>query len=524
MGTITAAELQPYFVQNGSSAAPAATSPAPVKISPRTYAFGLWQFIIHKESGLAVIDGINRDGLLKHINSEGYFKRYRKDNTFQYIREQHNIIEAVEISQIRDSVTSFVRQTQNMNFEYSGLTFQATAEKQRETFLRSSPSLFNDSILGHLPNHNKPLLHDTETTMYFPFQNCVVSVTESSVKVMQYNELPDLCIWNDHIINKSFSVNNTASQYATFIDNVCNNEPDRVNAFRSAIGYLMHNYSNPTTSRAVIAYDQQLTGKSEPSGGSGKGIFNQAIKQLRNVASIDGKKVQENNRFSYQRVTERTQVICFDDVKPDFDFLTLNSNLTEGWTIEHKNKPSFRFEPTDNPKTYITSNTILKAEGSTAERRQFIIEFSDHYSKLVKQNLEPIIHVHGCTFFSSDWSLNEWNRFFSFMLNCAKYYLESGLQFYKLRAVSQNKLMQSTSDDFAEWIKNQSLNEGSEINISERFAEFKSIYYGEDSEFKQRTFTNWLKAYALGLNCKLIINSKGSNNSKQSIGKFENRN
>ncbi len=518
-------DLQQFYVNQDAplpEASPKVHLPAqhPIKISPRTYAFGLWQFIINKDSGLAIVDGINRDGFLKHINSKGYFKRYRKDNTFQYISEQENIIQAVEVSQIRDSITSYVNQSKDINFEYKGLTFQSTAEKQRETFFRSSPSLFNDSILGHLPNHDKPLLHDNETAMFFPFQNCVVSVTDECITPMDYSSLPDLCIWKDHIINRTYSEDNSNSQYADFINNVCNSEPDRKNAFRSAIGYLLHNYSYPTTSRAVIAYDQQISGKNEPSGGSGKGVFNQAIAQLRNVASIDGKKVQDNNRFSYQRVTERTQVICFDDVKPDFDFLTLNSNLTEGWTIEHKNKPSFRFAPPDNPKTYITSNTILKAEGTTADRRQFIIEFSDYYSKLVKQNLDPINDVHGGMFFSSDWSLNEWNRFFSFMLNCANYYLKEGLQFYKLVAVSENKLMQSTSDDFAEWIKNQLINVGSEFNISELFADFKATYYGEDSEFKQQTFTKWLKVYALANSWKLELRRKTVEKIKIGIGKM----
>lgn len=504
---------------------PAQPKRTPLKISSRDYAFGIWLFKTNKDSGIAYIDGVNRDGFLKSIIAKGYYKRYRADNTFQYVHEKDNIIQAVEISQIRDSITSDIEQIRDINFDHNGLTFQSTAEKLRETFFRSSPSLFNDAMLGHLPNHVKPLLHDDETTMYFPFENCVVSVTADEITQIDYSELTNFCIWKDHRINKIFNTSdNKPSMYAGFIENVCNNQPDRIKAFQSAIGYLMHNYSYPTTSRAVIAYDEQITGKNEPAGGSGKGVFNQGINQLRSVASIDGKKIQDNNRFSYQRVTERTQVICFDDVKPDFDFLTLNSNLTEGWTIEHKNKPSFRFDPVNNPKTYITSNTILKAEGTTAERRQFIIEFSDHYSKLVKMNKEPIIHVHGCMFFSSEWTPAEWNRFFAFMLNCAKLYLESGLQFYKLRAVIDNKLMQATSDDFAEWIKTQSILKGAEFNISDMFTEFKTMYYGADSDFKQRAFTNWLKIYAGTQNCKLEISYKGSGGNKISIGKLTIRN
>lgn len=487
------------------------------RISPDKFSYGIWIFTTNKDKTLARLDGISRDGFIQLISHMGYYKRYRTDNTFQYIQETDNVIKSVEVSQIRDDVNDYVQHSESINAKWDEIPFIASIEQQKETFLRNSPSLFNDALLGHLPNHDKPILHDAGSEMFFPFQNCIVKVTAEQVLTIKYAEMKNVCIWKEHINNRSYNyaLDFEMAQFASFINNVSSNEEDRIAAIRSATGYLLHNHSNPTTARAVIAYDEQIAGRREPAGGTGKGILNQAIGKLRNIAIIDGKKIKDDNQFSYQMVNERTQIISFDDVRPDFDFQTLNSNLTTGWQIERKRVDAFRFSPQDNPKTYITSNTILRAEGTTAKRRQFIIEFSPFYSRLVAQNIEPIIATHGGMFFT-DWSDQEWDRFFSFMLNCAKYYLANGLQFYKLRAVAENKLIQTTSDDFTEWIKEQAIEPEKEYNISDWFADFKVLYYGNDSDFKQRTFNNWLKSFALTKGWKL--DNKRSNG--KSIGVF----
>ncbi len=475
----------------------------PKRISSKTYVYGIFTWKIVGEN--ALIDGICRDEFLELICKLGFRKRYQPDNSYRYIFEQDNVIKAVELPQIRDAIADLVKTTHNINIEYKGLCFQATAEVQKEIFLRNSPSLINDAVLGHLPNHIKPILRDGDDSMYFAFQNCFVKVTIGDVAVMDYSQLEDRCVWQDHMISRSFNKRQdyAQSKYAQFVMNVANNEDDRVNAFKSAIGYLLHNYSNPTTSRAVIAYDEQLSKINQPEGGSGKGIFNQALQQLRSVAVIDGKKLKPSNQFSYQQVTERTQIISFDDVKSDFDFLMLNSNLTTGWQTEQKFTRAFRFLQKENPKTYITCNTILQAEGSTAKRRQFILEFAPYYLDFVRRNIEPILHVHGGMFFSDDWDEDEWNRFYCYMLDCCRFYLENGLQFYKPRNVAKNKLLQLTSDDFAQWIQTSPFTDRGEFNVKELFQDFKEQYYGDDKDFKQRTFTNWLKIYAETINCAI---------------------
>ncbi len=488
----------------------------PLKLTHKQYAFGIWRFVVKNE--FVALDGIYRDGFLGLLHELGFRKRYRPDNTYQYILEKKNILKAVELSQIRDAITDVVKTAEDIKKEHHGLSFEATAELQKETFFRSSPSLLNDAVLGHLTTHSNPTLKDTAEAMFFPFRNCLAKITKDGASTMDYSELNDMCIWHDHIIHISFikSHDYAQSQYAKFINNVAGGADDRIRAFHSAIGYLLHNHSAPTTARAVIAYDEEISKKNQPQGGSGKGIFNQALMKLRSVAVIDGKKVRPDSQFSYQQVTERTQIISFDDVKSDFDFLMLNSNLTTGWQIEHKHKPAFRFSPKENPKTYITSNTILKAEGSTAQRRQFILEFSPYYLNLVRQNIEPIVHVHGGIFFSDDWDEGEWNRFYSFMLDCCRYYLEVGLQFHKPRALAKNKLLQQTTDDFVEWVQTNPIIINEEFDINQLFNDFKNQYYGGDVDFRQRTFTNWLKKYATTINSDM----QTRRSSGKTYGKF----
>jgi len=481
-----------------------------ITLSPQVFTWGIFKFKIY-QNNTAIIDGIYREGIFNLLKKRGFYKRYRADQTYIFVQETDNIIISVEISQIRDVLTDYVKAIDNeVKFQYIALEVVTSANKLHEIFFTNSHLIFNQNSLGHLENHTKPILRDNKKEMYFPFQNCVVRVTADQVKIIDYKELKNVCVWQDHIIKRKFEKTPfeqfIVSYFSEFINNVSNRETDRKAAFYSAIGYLLHNYSHQSKGRAVIAYDEELTDHAKPEGGTGKGVFKQGLGQLRQIATIDGKKFDPSATFGFQNINDRTQVVYFDDVKKDFDFLRFNSIITEGWDIEPKNKPSFRIEPENSPKIYITSNSIIKGEGTTIERRQFIIEFSPFYSKIARLKREPIIETHNCTFFDNDdWSQTDWNDFFSFMLYCARLYMEKGLQFYQLRAVNENKVLQNTDSDFSEWIKAQNIEPKIEFSITNFFTEFKSLYYGDESTLKQRTFTNWLKIYALAKGLELKI-------------------
>ena len=131
-------------------------------------------------------------------------------------------------------------------------------------------------------------------------------------------------------------------------------------------------------------------------GGTGNGLIANAIKQLRNIAKVDGKLLNTTNRFKFELVNPDSQIVWIDDPKKDFEFETLFSCLTDGWTIERKYLPQFFIKPEDSPKVLICSNVVLNRKGTSNKRRQFIVELNDYYSsKFVTGNESPIEEEHG---------------------------------------------------------------------------------------------------------------------------------
>ena len=78
-------------------------------------------------------------------------------------------------------------------------------------------------------------------------------------------------------------------------------------------------------------------------GGTGKGIFMNALSQMKKVVTIDGKSFAFERSFAYQLVSADTQILVFDDVKKYFDFERLFSVVTEGLTLEKKIKMQLRY-------------------------------------------------------------------------------------------------------------------------------------------------------------------------------------
>ena len=97
------------------------------------------------------------------------------------------------------------------------------------------------------------------------------------------------------------------------------------------------------------------------------------------------------------------------------------------------------------------------------------------------------------------------------MISGLTLYFQIGLHSYELKNVDQNKLIQSTNNDFNEWSTNQNFELNNQYLTTELYNDFQSTYYGDNKEFQQRKFTNWLKKYALSKNWKLTIKRSNGN-------------
>lgn len=111
----------------------------------------------------------------------------------------------------------------------------------------------------------------------------------------------------------------------------------------------------------MILNDEVIT--ENPEGGTGKGIFVNAIGKMKNLVVLDGKSFSFEKSFTYQLVSSDTQILTFDDVRKHFDFERLFSIVTEGITIEKKNKDAIKVPFENSPKVIITTNYAIKGQG-----------------------------------------------------------------------------------------------------------------------------------------------------------------
>ncbi len=439
-----------------------------------------WQI----EDGKATII---RNTFIEFLEAEGFGKMYLgKDYIF--IQVDNNIVRESSPVLIKDFVLKYTNQ----------LTDTGMRRIVKESLIRNAKTLFSESTLECLQTVTPNFVEDTKEKAMFFFNNCFVEIDKTEIQTKSYEELKDN-IWEKQLIKRDFSLATGISDFEKFIKNVCRNDLSRINSLKSAIGYLLHSYKDPTRTKAIIFTDEKLSDSAF--GRSGKGVVVNAVKELKNVLRIDGKNFRFDKSFPFQSVNPDTQVLFFDDVSKKFGFEKLFSIITEGMTIEKKNKNEYSIPFEHAPKIVITTNHSISGSDDSSKARQFVIEFSDFYNA----RHEPI-NDFGKMFFK-EWNQAEWNAFDNFMIECCKYYLKNGLKEYDYVNLIKKKLIDETAPDFEEFIKEVPLN--SEQNKKELFERFKRE--NEDfGQIKQNTFSKWTKVYAELYDLKVDERKSGS--------------
>ena len=215
---------------------------------------------------------------------------------------------------------------------------------------------------------------------------------------------------------------------------------------------------------------------------------------------MDGKSFSFDKSFAFQTVGLDTQVLTFDDVKERFDFESLFSVITEGITIERKNKDAIKLEYEDSPKIVITTNYAIKGGGNSFERRKFDIEFFQHY----KKDFTPRDDFNRNLF--SDWDGTDWSKFDAYMIFCLQRYLSEGLVQSVFTNLNVRRLSAETSHSFIEWLGlTADTDDGYVIPDDKRiycktlYNDFVSDYpdYGDRGKWKltKISFNRWLDKY-----------------------------
>lgn len=409
------------------------------------------------------------------LEGHGFYKYYPDgSDNFIFVKVTNNLIDNTSEVKIKDFVLSELLKLKETDvYEY----------------LAGSQKHFKDDYLNILDETNIHFKEDTIDTAYIYFRNLAAKVTKESVELIDYIDL-DGFVWKKHIIDFDFKESeNIECDFSKFIELVCNRDKEKVNSLTSTIGYLMHSFKTSSNNKAVILNDETIS--ENPNGGSGKGIFWNALAKVKRVSDINGKSFSFEKSFAYQTVSADTQILVFDDVQKNFKFENLFSVITEGITLEKKNKDAIKIPVSKSPKIIITTNYTLGGVGGSFERRKWELEFSSYFS-----SKHTPLNEFGRMLFD-EWDNDEWLKFYNYMITCLRMYLINGLVVHEFNNLEVRKFIKETSFEFYEWVQ-----EDDNIQYNTRLS--KSFLYNSFLEefpdlkkwLSNKKFSQWLEYFA----------------------------
>lgn len=437
----------------------------------------------------------NDKGVVKIIHI--LFKQFLEDSGFYkycpeggknyvFVKVTNNLVDHTSEKEIKDFVLQHLLELDDVS------VYNYFADNTR---------FFKDEFLSMLSTIDIYFIADTKDAAYLYYKNCAVKVTKDSVTTIDYLDLGGY-VWKDHVIDRVFNLCKVTDKcdFRKFVSNINGSDGERVKSMESTIGFMMHGYKNLSYCPAVILNDEVIS--DNPEGGTGKGLLMNALSQLKKLVVIDGKSFTFERSFAYQLVSADTQILCFDDVKKHFDFERLFSVVTEGLTLEKKNKDAIKIPFAKSPKIAITTNYAIKGAGNSFARRKWELELHQYYSKA----FTPLDEFGKLMF--GDWNDDDWCEFDNYMVGCLKGYLNTGLVKSKFVNLKIRQLSAETCHEFIEWcgLLNDGENNGP-LDVNKRLYK-NDLYYAFIEEYpdygpksrmtiSRTKFYRWLVSYAL---------------------------
>ena len=437
----------------------------------------------------------NDRGVIKIIHIQ--FKQFLEDSGFYkycpeggknyvFVKVTNNLIDHTSEKEIKDFVLNHLLELDDV------MVYNYFADNTR---------FFKEEFLSMLSTIDIYFIEDTKDAAYLYYKNCAVKITIEEIVPIDYLDLGGY-VWKDHVIDRNFNMCDITDDchYRQFIRNICGLDEGRVESMESSIGFLMHAYKNLSFCPAVILNDEVIS--DNPEGGTGKGLFMNALSNMKKLVVIDGKSFTFERSFAYQLVSADTQILCFDDVKKHFDFERLFSVVTEGLTLEKKNKDAIKIPFSKSPKIAITTNYAIKGSGNSFARRKWELELHQYYSK----EFTPLDEFGKLMF--GDWNDDDWCEFDNYMIKCLKNYLRTGLVKSKFVNLKIRQLSAETTHDFIEWCglvdgqqRNTLLVTNQRLYKNDLYNDFISEYpdYGPKAKMtiSRTKFYKWLVSYAI---------------------------
>jgi len=289
-------------------------------------------------------------------------------------------------------------------------------------------------------------LRDTSKASFIPFRNGIVHITKDDISMMQYHELPtNILLWHNQIKQRDIELINLRSETELnqtpvyrFIKRIAGITPDiefleidqlivqhpekyeRYLAFMSTGGYLLSNYKDPGRPYAVILAED--TASDRDGGGVGKDLYMKILAHIRSMCSFPGKQWKVNANFAFQTYKLGDDILYISDIDKFFNFEVMNNTITEGITIEKKNKDAFTIPFELSPKIAMSTNYDIDNSAEHASRRIKKLLFAKYYNSTLRPEDEL-----GGMFWGPEWTDRDWMMFFLVPFYMIQAYLGSGV-------------------------------------------------------------------------------------------------
>lgn len=434
------------------------------------------------------------DDAIEFLQNNGFYRFPLGNDFYQFIHVKESIrqVEVIQPIKIKDFFLKYLLSKKDAEFK-----------AVREMFRRGAKNYCSINLLEGLDYYKPTFKKDTKDTAFVYFRNCYLEIKAESIAEKKYSTL-DNFIWSKQVIDFDYTrTEYQDSDFAKFVT-LCiigakkdlkeynEIEIQKIESFSTTIGYLLHRCKNPALTKAVVAVDKRLRSTGENNGRTGKSLLSKAIAKMLNVCLIDGKNFKFDSPFPFQMANIDTQLINFNDVLKNFDFERLFGMITEEFTFEKKGKDSITLPFEDAPKFYISTNTTLKGSGESNKGRQQIIEFDNYF------NTDHTPAKEFGRMFFYDWDQSEYAKFYTYMIDCVKYYLENGLIDFPLENYEINKLIDTAGEEFVDYMNEvvlDQLEHKKEFDLHAMYEAF--ISQNKNREKTQiKTFNKNVKAWA----------------------------
>lgn len=415
-----------------------------------------WTITPPDKEGKKPIIKIHLNKFTDFISSQLDIYRFRMENgSFTYVRVSGGIIEEVEMTDIKDEIKKYI---ESLDLVFDGIQ----RDDLMELIQKQSKQLFSDDQMEFLEYTDVTILQSDKETAYFPFKNKVARVSVGAgVELVPYSEIRGNVVWKKSIIDHDLEFINSDElskfSFSLFLSAINGQNEERYQYCCRIIGYLLHDYKDPTEPRCVIFGEE--TNEASAGGGTGKGLLTTAIGKMVKSVSVDGKNFDASKTFAFQRVALGDKLILLQDTAKQFDFEKFFSKLTDGLAIEKKNQNEIYIPYKDSPKFLITTNYTINNESAAAKRRQYLLEFSSFFS----ETRTPVDYLKEYLF--EGWNTEKWNKFYSLMLCFCYYYLRDGVpNMLESNSSIEKRISTSYGDEFYAWFIGYVINDFTDMS------------------------------------------------------------